>query len=78
MGRVVQEGKRLNRSRLYGHFALDVVIYMANILGLIGGAILGLLSGNPVGILSGALIGFGNRHSGQGDSHVPRFQQCAD
>jgi len=59
MGRVVQEGKRLNRSRLYGHFALDVVIYMANILGLIGGAILGLLSGNPVGILSGALIGFG-------------------
>jgi Zn-dependent protease with chaperone function len=59
MGRVVQEGKKLNRSRLYGHFALDVVIYMANILGLIGGAILGLLSGNPIGILSGALIGFG-------------------
>jgi Zn-dependent protease with chaperone function len=59
MGRVVQEGKKLNRSRLYGHFALDVVIYIANMLGLILGAILGLFTGNPIGILSGALIGFG-------------------
>jgi len=59
MGRVVQEGKQLNRSRLYGHFALDVVIYIADMLGLILGASLGLITGNPVGILSGALIGFG-------------------
>jgi Zn-dependent protease with chaperone function len=59
MGRVIQEGKKLNRSRLYGHFALDVVLYIANVLGLIVGAVLGLLTGNPVGIVSGALIGFG-------------------
>jgi Zn-dependent protease with chaperone function len=59
MGRVVQAGKKLNRSRLYSHFAWDVVLYIANVLGLILGAMFGLLMGNPVGLASGALIGFG-------------------
>lgn len=59
MGRVVQEGKKLNRSKLYGHFALDLVLYLAEVLGLFVGAILGLVTGYPLGIVSGALIGLG-------------------
>jgi Zn-dependent protease with chaperone function len=59
MGRVVQEGKRLNRSKLYGHFALDVMLYMAEMIGLIVGGVAGLLTGHPLGFVSGALMGLG-------------------
>lgn len=60
MGRVVQEGKRLSKQKLYGNFALDVALYAAEILGLTLGLGLGLIF-IPMdwGFLMGALVGLG-------------------
>ncbi|MDZ8138658.1 MAG: zinc metalloprotease HtpX [Nostoc sp. DedQUE04] len=63
MGRVIGEGKTLNRSRLYGNFFLDVVLYGAETIGFFAGLVIGviLLSSSPnTGLVLGApLIGLG-------------------
>ncbi|WP_263971172.1 zinc metalloprotease HtpX [Leptolyngbya sp. PCC 6406] len=60
MGRVVQEGKRLSKHRLYGNFALDILLYTAEPLGLIVGLIVGLLLlPTDWGFLMGAFLGLG-------------------
>ncbi|OUL35131.1 peptidase M48 [Nostoc sp. T09] len=63
MGRVMGEGKNLNRSKLYGNFFLDVVLYGAETIGFIVGLVIGiiLLSSSPhSGLVFGApLIGLG-------------------
>lgn len=60
MGRVVQEGKRLSKQRLYGNFVLDIVLYTAEPIGCIGGLILGaLVLPTDWGFLTGALLGLG-------------------
>ena len=65
MGRIIGEGKTLNKSKLYGNFFLDVVLYGAETIGFIGGSIVGiiLLSNSPsnsVGLVLGSpLIGLG-------------------
>lgn len=43
MGRVIGEGKTLNKGKLYGNFFLDIVLYGAETIGFIGGVIVGLL-----------------------------------
>ncbi|MBR8837868.1 MAG: M48 family metalloprotease [Stigonema ocellatum SAG 48.90 = DSM 106950] len=48
MGRVIGEGKHLNKSKLYGNFFLDIVLYGAPTIGLFGGLIIGVFLGsNP-------------------------------
>ena len=63
MGRVIGEGKTLNKSRLYGNFFLDVVLYGAETIGFLVGLVIGviLLSSSPnTGLVLGApLIGLG-------------------
>jgi Zn-dependent protease with chaperone function len=59
MGRVVQEGKKLSKKRLYGNFVLDIMLYMAEGIGLLLGLIVGALSPIPWGFATGALIGLG-------------------
>ncbi|MHC0064627.1 M48 family metalloprotease [Nostoc sp. UIC 10890] len=63
MGRVIGEGKSLNKSRLYGNFFLDVVLYGAETIGFLVGLVIGviLLSSSPnTGLVIGApLIGLG-------------------
>ncbi|MEH2174879.1 zinc metalloprotease HtpX [Nostoc sp.] len=63
MGRVIGEGKSLNKSRLYGNFFLDVVLYGAETIGFLVGLVIGviLLSSSPnTGLVLGApLIGLG-------------------
>ncbi|WP_448267918.1 M48 family metalloprotease [Nostoc sp. DSM 114159] len=63
MGRVIGEGKSLNKSRLYGNFFLDVILYGAETIGFLVGLIIGviLLSSSPnTGLVLGApLIGLG-------------------
>ncbi|MDZ7955072.1 zinc metalloprotease HtpX [Nostoc sp. DedQUE09] len=63
MGRVIGEGKSLNKSRLYGNFFLDVVLYGAETIGFFAGLVTGviLLSSSPnTGLVLGApLIGLG-------------------
>lgn len=61
MGRVIQEGKTLNKSKLYGNFFLDIVLYGAETIGLLAGFVIGfiLLSTNPAILLSAPLIGLG-------------------
>ncbi|MEH2209951.1 zinc metalloprotease HtpX [Nostoc sp.] len=63
MGRVIGEGKTLNKSRLYGNFFLDVVLYGAETIGFLVGLVTGmiLLSSSPnTGLVLGApLIGLG-------------------
>lgn len=63
MGRVIGEGKTLNKSRLYGNFFLDVVLYGAETIGFLIGLVTGviLLSSSPnTGLVLGApLIGLG-------------------
>ncbi len=60
MGRVIMAGNRLNKSRLYGNFFLDIALYGIEPLGAIAGAIVGLLVlPTGLGVLMGLLIGLG-------------------
>ncbi|MBD2296591.1 M48 family metalloprotease [Anabaena sphaerica FACHB-251] len=63
MGRVMGEGKTLNKSKLYGNFFLDVVLYGAEtigfFLGLISGVFMLSSSSNPGLIMGMPLIGLG-------------------
>ncbi len=63
MGRVIGEGKSLNKSRLYGNFFLDVVLYGAETIGFFAGLVMGVIlwSSSPnTGLVLGApLIGLG-------------------
>ncbi|HEY9662086.1 MAG TPA: zinc metalloprotease HtpX, partial [Allocoleopsis sp.] len=64
MARVVNEGRHLNRRKLYGYFAFDVLLYWADwigsILGLVlGGVILSTAHVSPIVIVSLVLFGFG-------------------
>ncbi len=65
MGRVIGEGKRLNKRKLYSHFMGDVFLYTAPAIGAGLGLILGLITtltlGNPsgIGVFSPILVGFG-------------------
>ncbi|MCG6133825.1 MAG: zinc metalloprotease HtpX [Nostoc sp. LLA-1] len=63
MGRVIGEGKTLNKHKLYGNFLLDIVLYGAETIGFVGGFIIGFIllsSSTNAGLLLGApLIGLG-------------------
>ena len=63
MGRIIGEGKTLNKSKLYGNFFLDIVLYGAETIGFIGGLIVGIFmlstSSNPGLVLGSPLIGLG-------------------
>ena len=63
MGRIIGEGKTLNKSKLYGNFFLDNVLYGAETIGFIGGLIVGIFmlstSSNPGLVLGSPLIGLG-------------------
>jgi Zn-dependent protease with chaperone function len=43
MGRVIGEGKSLNKGKLYGSFFFDIALYGAETIGLVGGVILGFV-----------------------------------
>ncbi len=64
LSRVVAEGKRLDKKKLYGNFVLDVLLYAAQAIGVLCGLIVGIslvsakvASGTVV--LATVLIGFG-------------------
>jgi hypothetical protein len=63
MGRVIGEGKTLNKSKLYGNFFLDVVLYGAETIGFVAGIFIGLVlfsTSNNYGFLIGLpFIGLG-------------------
>ncbi|MBD2385374.1 zinc metalloprotease HtpX [Cylindrospermum sp. FACHB-282] len=63
MGRVMGEGKTLNKTKLYGNFLLDVVLYGAETIGFFAGLVVGvfLWSASPTsGLIFGApFIGLG-------------------
>ncbi|MEH2262264.1 zinc metalloprotease HtpX [Nostoc sp.] len=63
MGRVIGEGKTLSKSKLYGNFFLDVVLYGAETIGFLVGLVMGVIlwSSSPnTGLAFGApLIGLG-------------------
>ncbi|MEH2199558.1 zinc metalloprotease HtpX [Nostoc sp.] len=63
MGRVIGEGKNLSKSKLYGNFFLDVVLYGAETIGFLVGLVMGVIlwSSSPnTGLAFGApLIGLG-------------------
>jgi Zn-dependent protease with chaperone function len=59
MSKVVQEGKKLNKRKLYGNFVLDLGLMQAQWLGMILGAVLGGLTAKPLMIVAGLAIGFG-------------------
>ena len=62
MASILREGYKLSKQRLYGGFALDLVLYLAEVLGLLLGFLLGLLLTDPdqplLWFLSFPLIGF--------------------
>ncbi len=43
MGRVIGEGKYLNKSKLYGSFFLDILLYGAETIGFVAGLIVGIV-----------------------------------
>lgn len=63
MALVVREGKKLNKKKLYGNFALDVLLLGVDIVGAVVGLLIGFAlfkaSGNWKVILSFLLMGFG-------------------
>ena len=59
MGRVVGEGRHLNKRRLYGHFFLDLCLYGAELLGLGVGLILGAAFDAGFATITLMLIGLG-------------------
>lgn len=64
MAAVIREGRTLNKKRLYGNFTLDIVLFLADWLGLglgiaLGAAIVFWGGVNPLIAVSLALIGFG-------------------
>ncbi|WP_448574406.1 M48 family metalloprotease, partial [Trichothermofontia sp.] len=63
MGRVIAEGKKLSKGKLYGSFILDVVLYAAPVIGLIAGIAAGvalfLWTRNLGALLGMILLGFG-------------------
>jgi Zn-dependent protease with chaperone function len=64
MAQVVREGRSLNRKKLYGHFALDVLLFWADWIGLGLGLLLGIslvTSGTHLlsVLLMPVLLGFG-------------------
>ena len=60
MSQVVREGKGLSRQRLYGSFAIDLLLYSAETIGLFVGLVIGMLA-LPMngGFITGALVGLG-------------------
>ncbi|MDJ0556078.1 MAG: zinc metalloprotease HtpX [Microcoleaceae cyanobacterium MO_207.B10] len=64
MGRIIGEGNKLSRQRLYGNFIFDLFLYTAELIGIIGGLVVGFLMVNtmPLSIISGPIIGFGLGH----------------
>jgi|GEM_PF-428564 len=63
MGRVVAEGKKLSKGKLYGHFVLDILLYASPAIGFIGGLAVGIAlfiwTQNGVALLGMMLLGFG-------------------
>ncbi|BAZ00703.1 peptidase, M48B family protein [Tolypothrix tenuis PCC 7101] len=82
MGRVIGEGKSLNRSRLYGNFFLDVVLYGAETIGFLAGLVLGVIvlsSSSHSGLIFGApLIGLGVGILIKALVMFPDYKQAAD
>ncbi|MBD2209398.1 M48 family metalloprotease [Nostoc linckia FACHB-104] len=82
MGRVIGEGKNLNRSRLYGNFFLDVVLYGAETIGFLAGLVLGVIvlsSSSHSGLIFGApLIGLGAGILIKALVMFPDYKQAAD
>ncbi len=61
MGRVIGEGRELNKGRLYGNFFGDLLLYCSETIGLFGGLAIALLvaPGTPQILVAAPIIGFG-------------------
>ncbi len=59
MGKVIGEGKSLNKKRLYGSFLFDIFLYSLEFVGLVSGLIIGIVSGYGQFIIAFPLIGLG-------------------
>ncbi|WP_414528583.1 M48 family metalloprotease [Nodularia chucula] len=59
MGRVIGEGKTLNKQKLYGNFFLDIVLYCGETIGFFAGLAIGIILLNPSLIIGAPLIGLG-------------------
>ncbi|MEM9004374.1 MAG: zinc metalloprotease HtpX [Cyanobacteria bacterium P01_F01_bin.86] len=59
MSQVVREGNQLNKQRLYGSFAFDVVLYTAEMIGFVVGLAIGLTLPLSNGFIMGPLVGLG-------------------
>jgi Zn-dependent protease with chaperone function len=63
MGRIIGEGKTLDKRRLYSNFFMDIVLYGAETIGIVAGLIIGIIlygSTAKAGLLFACpLIGFG-------------------
>ncbi len=64
IGRIVGEGRTLNKKRLYGNFILELFLYLAEILGILAGLVVGflMLETHPIIIIAAPIIGFGLGH----------------
>ncbi|MEA5601680.1 zinc metalloprotease HtpX [Nostoc sp. UHCC 0252] len=82
MGRVIGEGKTLSKSRLYGNFFLDVVLYGAETIGFLVGLVMGVIlwSSSPnTGLAFGApLIGLGMGILVKALVMFPNYKQAAE
>ena len=82
LGKVIGEGKHLNKKRLYGSFAQDLVLYCSEGIGIIVGIVVALvlismsLVPNPLLAIACPLIGFGAGVSFKGFVMYPEYKNA--
>ena len=75
MGRVMGEGKNLNRKRLYGSFAQDLILFRLETIGLLVGLVCGTLFASNA-FFAFPLIGFGLGLIGKALVMYPKYKNA--
>ena len=78
MGRVIGEGKTLNKKRLYGSFFFDIFLYCLEFVALICGLILGIVTGQGQFVIAFAIIGLGLGIIIKGFVMFPNYNQARE
>jgi Zn-dependent protease with chaperone function len=80
MGRIVQDGKRLSKKKLYGNFAIDLLIYSAIPIGFFVGLVVGIVIQEtlPLGIFACPILGLGLGTLIRTFVMFPSFQQAPE
>ncbi|NEO57041.1 MAG: M48 family metalloprotease [Okeania sp. SIO3B5] len=80
MGRIIGEGNKLSKKRLYGNFIFDLLLYNAELISIIVGLVIGFLNVEimPLLIISAPIISFGLGHLIKTSLMYPDFKNAVE